>query len=76
MQTPDPTRTRSYPQTYKGTEWAAILALLKRGLEVSGDDIESRHVRPLIPDLEKMVEAMRELEVPGCGLDHPDWKPE
>ena len=75
MTTPDRNRSRSYPHTLKATQWAALVALAKRGLELSGDgEIEAITLREILPELEKMVKVLPELEVRGCGLDHPDWK--
>ena len=71
---PDPNKSRAYPRTYKGIEWASILTLLKRGLEVSGEDREADIVKNLLPDLQKTVGVLADLEPLGCGLDHPDWK--
>lgn len=71
---PDPNRSRPYPKTYRGIEWAAILALLKRGLEASGEDREAEVVKELLPDLQETVNILAELEPLGCGLDHPEWK--
>ena len=71
---PDPNRSRSISRTQTGIEWASILAILKRGLELDPEGREAELVRKLLPDLERDVAALRRIEIFGCGLDHPDWR--
>jgi len=73
---PDPDKSRPYPHTYTGIEWASILMLLRRGLEATPvqDDREVQIVRKLLPELQETVKVLRELEPLGCGLDHPVWR--
>lgn len=69
---PDPTRSRPHPKTFTAVQWHAMMTLMMRGLEASGDDAEAKTVRELLPDLKRDVSIMRDLEPVGCGLDRGD----
>lgn len=70
--------SRRLPHTFTAVQWCAIRDVLKAGLYINVGALRDRNeiVKELMPDLEDLVGAAKQLEPLGSGLDHPskkDW---
>lgn len=72
--TPDPNRSRVITIPVSGIQIASLLRFVREGIGRDSRSKEAAALAPLIPELEKVVDAMKDLEIHGCGLDHPVWK--
>lgn len=57
---------------FSAVEWAAILRLANAGAEAFPSDAAVTAADDALTEVDATVQALRELEPLGCGLDHPD----